>query len=479
MATLLEPEEHVLSTLNKDGSRNWLRPKLSPGRFLLRRRIVAYILIALFTIIPYTKINDKPTILLDIAHREFTIFGFTFLPTDTLLLALFMLCLFVSIFLITALLGRIWCGWACPQTVYMEFLFRPLERLIEGAPGRARKTSGLRRTIKYIVYFICAVYLAHTFLAYFVGIETLFQWVQTSPLEHPTAFIVMAAVTGLMLFDFGFFREQVCIVMCPYGRFQSVMLDRNSLIVTYDQERGEPRGKMKRKKKPTGDVALDVLQEETPAVGDCVDCKKCVTTCPTGIDIRNGLQMECIGCAQCIDACDAVMKKLGRKIGLIRYSSQAAVEDGHWSLLRPRVFLYPTFLAILITAFIFVFAGKNSADVVLLRGKGRPFMMMEGGMVSNQMRVKITNRSGVVASYTLADNLADCELVVPEGNPVTIDPGATKTIDVLIVSPGHIFSEGSVPIKIGVTSAALNVEHTYRLVGPDESRAVEKTGDTP
>ena len=372
--------ERVLSTLNQDGSRRWLKPKLSRGRFLHARRIVAYALIAIFTLIPYLRINGKPAVLLDLSTRHFTIFGSTFLPTDTLLLALLLLGAFVTVFLLTALLGRVWCGWACPQTVYMEFVFRPIERLFDGANAhsgqriqRGFRGSGLATLLKYLTFFVVSVYLAHTFLAYFVGVERLAQWVQRSPFEHPAGFLIVASVTALMMFDFCFFREQTCIVACPYGRFQSVMLDRQSLIISYDVKRGEPRGKVKASRHQgveassvgTSSIGSRTLDASMPLPvmpskqGDCIDCHLCVTTCPTGIDIREGLQMECIGCAQCIDACDDVMDKIDRPRGLIRYSSQSAMAGERKRLLRPRIVVYPLVLVIIASLFGMALAARR------------------------------------------------------------------------------------------------------------------------
>ena len=216
---LLKPKGRVLATLESDGSRRWLYPKLALGRFLARRRVVAYLLIAIFTLIPYLTINHKPAMLLDIASRRFTLFGFTFLPTDTVLLALFMVAVFLTIFLVTALLGRVWCGWACPQTVYLEFVFRPVERLFigrRGAGGKPRANlAPWRLPAMYATYLLISLYLAHTFLAYFVGVEALRHWIFGSPLDHPAAFLLMASVTLAMLFNFGFFREQTCTIACP------------------------------------------------------------------------------------------------------------------------------------------------------------------------------------------------------------------------------------------------------------------------
>ena len=386
------PEGRVLSTLMEDGSRRWLHPRLAAGPTLRARRILAYVLIAVFTLLPYLKIHGKPAVLLGLAHREFTVFGFTFLPTDTLLLALALITWIVGICLVTALAGRVWCGWMCPQTVYMEFVFRPIERLFDGPPG-ARHRPGRKRTTprtvaKYALYLLISAYLAHTFLAYFVGVEALAQWVRRSPLEHPVSFLVMLAVTGLMMFDFAYFREQACIVACPYGRFQSVMLDRDSLIVSYDPRRGEPRGKL-------GDRKAD------PSHGDCIDCGLCTDTCPTGIDIREGLQLECIACTQCIDACNGVMAADRQAQGTDPAEFAGRHRRPRRPLLRLRVVLYPALMLVLATVFLVVFCNKKSADVTVLQGLGQPYSETAAGEITNQVRVIIENRSGRDAVYKI------------------------------------------------------------------------------
>lgn len=437
--SILQPDEHVLSTLERDGSRRWLKPRLSPGKWWRRRRVLAYLLIAVFTGLPFVKVNGEPFILLDIAARRFTIFGFTFLPTDTVLLAIFMVGLLLSIVLLTALFGRVWCGWACPQTVYMEFVFRPIERLFDGTVGRGgvpKKPVPTWKTVaKYIVYFLVCVYLANTFLAYFVGVDRLKVWVTQSPLEHPIPFLVMAFVTGAMMFDFCFFREQMCIIACPYGRFQSVLLDQDSLIVAYDRNRGEPRGK-KRKSKD-GDL---------PILGDCVDCRNCVTTCPTGIDIRDGLQMECINCTQCIDACDAVMAKLGRAPNLIRYSSQRRDQGLATHLLRARTIIYPLLLAGVATAFFAVLWNKTSFDAVVLRELGNPYTITEDGRVQNLIRLKLTNRTREPQRF---------EVTVPEGiefevveGDLVLEPEQMMTFHTRVVAPRDAFNLGRLPVEL-------------------------------
>jgi len=391
-----------------------------------------------------------------VLHREFTIFGYTFLPTDTILLTLFILVLIVGVFLMTALFGRVWCGWACPQTVYMEFVYRPIERLFEGTQGRGGKSKksipGWKLAAKFGVYLIVSAFLAHTFLAYFVGVENLAKWMLGSPLNHPVAFLVMAATTALMLFDFGYFREQTCIIACPYGRFQSVMLDRQSLIVTYDEKRGEPRGK---KRKGADDT------------GDCVDCKLCVDTCPTGIDIREGLQMECIGCAQCIDACAPVMAKLGRDTGLIRYSTQATMEGEKPKLIRPRVIFYPAIMLLVLTLFMVLLTTKKPADVLMLRNFGNPYVVMDDGQIANTMRVKITNRTDSEVTYTLSPADDRVSRIAMAQNPITVGPGLSHTEGVLVVAPRSAFTTGGFGAKINIADGdRYSQDIDCRLLGP-------------
>jgi cytochrome c oxidase accessory protein FixG len=446
--SLINPDERVLPTLNEDGSRRWLIPRLSIDRFWHGRRVVAYILIVIFSVLPWIRMNGKPAMFLDIVHREFTFFGKTFLPTDTLLLGLVLMILFIGIFLVTALFGRVWCGWMCPQTVYMEFLYRPIERILDGAPGKKKpkKFKGLRKVLKYVLYFIVSLHLSQTFVSYFVGTEDLSHWILGSPFDHLTAFIVVLVSTGAMMFDFSIFREQTCCVVCPYARMQSVLLDRDSLIVTYDPNRGEPRGRKVRATKDS-DVSLPVLE-----LGDCIDCTMCVQTCPTGIDIREGLQLECIGCAQCIDACNLVMDKIDRPRGLIRYSSQRSIEDGKHKFWRPRVVIYPLILLIVSAAFMTLLITKETTDVLLMRDRGLPFNMLPSGEITNQLRLRVTNRTETDDTYTLS-------IIEPGGvriqeayRTILVEAGEEESLRFPIFAPPELFKDGFAMIRVRVTN---------------------------
>jgi cytochrome c oxidase accessory protein FixG len=463
-----ESRERVLPTLNLDGSRRWIRPKLFEGRFLRRRRALAWALIGLFTLIPYLRIGGKPIILLDVVNRHFVLFGATFLPTDTVLLMLLMVGLFLGVFLLTAVYGRVWCGWACPQTVYMEFLYRPIERLIEGGPRAQRDLDGRpfapRRLLKYAVFGALSVFLAHTFLAYFVGIEALRHWITRSPFEHPSAFLVMAGTTTLMFLDFGWFREQVCMVACPYGRLQSVLLDRRSLIVGYDYRRGEPRGHLARRSGGGHDAA-------THTRGDCIDCGACVVTCPTGIDIRDGLQMECIHCTQCMDACDSMMDRIGRPRGLIRYSSRDELGGAPRRILRPRLIFYPLLLLAVWGMLGWSLAHRQSADVTVLRGVGSPFTLLTSGEVSNQIRIKIVNRTAGDRRYLIELAAGDGLRLIAPDNPVAVASGHAVTATVFVIAPPSAFRIGSRAVRFRISDGVDFADSVdYRLLGPEAAQ---------
>ena len=448
----------VLPTLNEDGSRFWIRPRVSDGVWWTRRRTVGYALIAFFVTLPHLRWMGRPLILLDVPRREFTLLGSTFLPTDTLILMLLLGSAVIAVFLFSALFGRVWCGWGCPQTVYMEFVFRPIERMLEGgrsgssAMDRATGVMAPRRMLKYLIYIPICLVLAHTFLAYFVGTDTLAEWVRLSPREHPTPFLVMAVTTLLIFIDFGWFREQTCLIACPYGRWQSALIDRQSLIVAYDVTRGEPRraGKVR-----------------SPDDGDCVSCNACVMTCPTGIDIRNGLQMECVHCTQCMDACDHVMTALHKPKGLIRYASQEGLAGRPAPIWRPRVVLYCLALAVVLSALGVTLATRAKAEIIILRSSSEPYSVEADGRVANQLRVKIVNRTNAAHDYDVqVDDFRTGTVIAPE-LPLRIEPGAQRTTSLFLVDSFDSFRDGRRTVTLRITDGAgFSTVLPFVLLGP-------------
>lgn len=446
--TLPQLDGRVLSTLNADGSRRWLEPRDARGRFWHRRMVLAYGLIALFTVLPWLRVGGKPLLLLDVVQRQFTVMGTTFRPTETLLLALLVIAVFVAIFLLTALFGRVWCGWACPQTVYLEFVYRPLERLFLGA-GRGAKAAPWRRIALYAVYLLLSAHLANTFLAYFVGTDRLREWTMGSPSHHPVAFAVFAATTGLMLFDFVFFREQLCTIACPYGRMQSVLLDRDSVIVAYDRPRGEPRANAAERRR---------VADAGGHAGDCVECMMCTQACPTGIDIRDGLQLECIQCTQCIDACDAVMDKVGKARGLIRYSTQNRIERTATPGFRYRLVIYPAVLVAAASALAYLLAHRAPVLVEQVRTVGSNFAIAPDGGVETPVRILLENRTASRRTFTV-EGIGDVS-VVGAAPHVAVDPAGVETISFTVRTPAGTFGRGS---RHGAATVRDDEGHGYEV----------------
>lgn len=463
--------EDVLSTLKSDGTRRWIYPVRTVGKMYKRRRVVAWALMVVFVGLPLLKINGKPAVLLDVIGREFTLFGLTLYANDSLLFLLVLLSTLVSVFLVTAMFGRVWCGWACPQTVYLEFIFRPIEELFEGKPTvRKRRDEGdatldrfVRKAGKWAVYTVIALGLAHTFVAYFVGWARLIDWMHGTPTDHLMFFGIMSVTTALILFDFGWFREQMCTIACPYARIQSVLQDRDSMIVSYDPLRGETRGRRTAAQRKEEKQGIKIV------LGDCVDCFACVRTCPTGIDIRDGLQMECVGCTQCIDACDAIMIGVGKPTGLIRYTSENEIErKPQRGLMRPRTIGYTVALVALLGSLLALLLLRTPFDVNLGRAGNTPFATLPDGSVTNRIRIRIQNRTNAPAKYHI-------DAIEPTGATVrlvgrqelAVAAGATERIEAWVVVPRDRFTRGKVPAKFRVEDDQQRAQDTdYTLIGP-------------
>lgn len=375
------------ATVTQEGKRIWLYPERRSGKSAQARLSLAIVLIGFYLVAPYVTVAGEPMLRLDVLAGRASILGHSFRYTDGALVFFVLALLALALFLVTALRGRVWCGWACPQTVFIDWVVRPLEELIEG-DSHARRRRDLepwtwnrfwRKTAKTALIFLLAVVVANTFLAYFIPYRTLLHWITSSPAEHPVAFTLMSLVGVLFFFDLAWFREQFCVFLCPYARFQSILVDWFSPVVGYDTKRGEPRGK-------------------PPGKGDCIDCGLCVRVCPTGIDIRRGLQLECIACERCVDACDSIMDQIDKPHGLIRVASQAELSgDTRKRFLRPRVVLYTSFLVILLSGFVFVLSRRTGVSLSLVRAPGQAFtrLAVDGATekFSNIFQVFVENNS--------------------------------------------------------------------------------------
>lgn len=471
-----ESPEQVLSTLDKEGNRNWIYPTPSRGRYWWARLVLGWALIALFVALPWIKIGGRPAIFLDLLRREFTFFGLTLHPTDTILLMVFLLIIILSVFFITALFGRVWCGWGCPQTVYLEFVYRPIERLIEGTETRRRRRDqgpwtfdkAWRKGVKIAIFAVISIFLAHTFVAYFASWDRLLHWMQQSPMEQPGYFIFMAFTSALVLFDFGYFREQMCMITCPYARFQSVLMDKDSLIVSYDPNRGEQRATYRQRK--LGPDVLDTSDGEV-RFGDCIDCGACVRTCPTGIDIRDGLQMECVACTQCIDACDDIMDAIDKPRGLIRYTSENAIDKEPTKVLRPRLALYGALLVVLISSFVFLLSGRTDLEVNVQRASGTTYSMTATGEAANRFALRLRNRGHRPAQATLSVAAPDgAYLRVVGDQPIDLPPGELERTEAWITVPTSALENGEAQGTLDVTvndESLTTVD--VRLLGPNDS----------
>lgn len=376
-----------LPTVTKDGKRKWIFPMAPSGWWHRRRVVVSVVLLALLLTGPWLQWNGEPMFLFNVFQRKFILFGSTFWPQDTIFLIFALLTFFVFIILFTVAFGRVWCGWACPQTLFMEMVFRKIEYWVEGdaATQRRLKTQPWnaekirKRTLKYSLFVLVSLVISHTVMAYIIGVKDTWTYIAAGPAESPLAFLALMAFTGIFFAVFAFVREHACTFICPYGRLQGVLMNPDTIMVSYDFVRGEPRGKAKK-------------QEEQPK-GDCVDCFKCVAVCPTGIDIRNGSQMECVQCTACIDACNDIMTKLQRPPNLIRYESEQRIRHGKKPGLDLRKIGYASILTVLAVVFVVLLVTRNDVEATLTRVPGQRYTYTEDSLVSNVFKLQVVNKT--------------------------------------------------------------------------------------
>jgi cytochrome c oxidase accessory protein FixG len=458
-----------LTSVDEKGDRLSIIPAEVSGYFHRHRERVQMILLAIFLALPWTHVGKYQTIQLNIPDREFSLFGILFRSHDAPLVFFIFGILTLGLAFVTAIWGRVWCGWACPQTVFIEVVYRRIERWVEGTylQRRALRTSPWsfskfrKLSLKWFLFFTVSSLIAHSFLAYFVGANELIQMMQQSPSDNLTYFFLVTIFTAVILFDFAWFREQFCVIMCPYGRIQSLLLDSKSLVVAYDQKRGEPRRSLK---------------EENQ--GDCVSCNRCVQVCPTGIDIRNGLQMECIACTACMDACDEIMTKVKKPQGLIRYDT---VDGGLVNFLRPRVLLYLLMIVVLIVGLSVSLISREPVDWTLMRSRGLPYSFIKSDqgveLVLNQFKVHIQNQGIKKANFELhlPDEWRSQGLVLTTGEPrLSLEPDQSHEWMFFITAPTELLKKkhGQIKLEIRIldseTADNLLRSKELILVGPAE-----------
>lgn len=492
------PTLDSVTTIAADGSRRNVEPADVRGRFTTARRWSGWALIAFYLVLPWIPVNGHPAVFIDVGSGRFHFFGFTLAAQDTWLLFFGVSGLGFALFFITALFGRVWCGWMCPQTVYLDHVYRRIERWIDGdaTARRALRAAPLegsklaRRVVKHALYIIVSLLITHLFLSYFVSLPELWSFMRESPSEHWTAFVFVFAAAGILYFNFAWFREQLCIVICPYGRLQSALSDDHSMIIGYDARRGEPRSRLRRehgagnqeqgvqKNHSTGSSlpAPGSLLRASP--GACVDCNRCVQVCPTGIDIRQGLQLECIGCAACIDACDEVMTRVQRPTGLIRYDSFAALGGGRTRWFRPRTLLYGVLLLVGVAVATFAFSTVKPTSFLVYRMSGAAYFV-DRSDVRNQFLVRLVNKLSAPAPLVVrVEGLPPGVHVTGASGAVTLAPLAEQVTPLVLALDRQAYT-GPFHFTVTVEDAAgsYHLSRDVEFLGPDPKLLTEEDRD--
>ncbi|MFM8360804.1 MAG: cytochrome c oxidase accessory protein CcoG [Verrucomicrobiota bacterium] len=458
--------EH-LATADRSGNRRWLYPKRPSGRWHDRRRWLAWGLLVVLFAGPFIRIQGNPLLMFNLVERKFSILGQIFWPEDAVIFAVAMLVFLAGIMVFTTAFGRLWCGWACPQTVMMEMVFRKLEYLIEGdahqmraldaAPWTARKI--LKKGLKHGLFLGLSFVVGNTLLSYLMGSDALYAVITDDPRRHLAGLGFMILFTLLFYGIFARFREQACTFICPYGRFQSALLDENTLVVAYDRRRGEGRGPWRR------DQRLELRRDE--GLGDCVDCRQCVAVCPTGIDIRDGVQMECVNCTACMDACDAVMDRLGRPRGLVRHASLQGIEEGRPLRFTARMKLYSGILAALVGLFLFLVLTRADVETLFLRAPGGLYQPAPGGRLSNLYTVKVVNKAHREMPVEFRLEGLEGRVVVMGGGSMVVPPNQLSQTSVLIELDPAVLAATSTRVRVGVYSGGRRIETVQTaFIGP-------------
>lgn len=402
-----------VGTIDQQGKRKYIFPKKPKGPLYNKRTIASIVYLIVFFSLPLIKVNGEPLIMLNILKRKFILFGQIFGPQDFFIFALGMITFIVFIILFTVVFGRVFCGWACPQTIFMEMVFRKIEYWIDGDFNKQQQLKAMpwngfkirKRALKIVVFYLISFLIANYFMAYLISMDEVMRYVHEGIAAHSGTFSALIIFTSVFFFVYYWFREQVCIVVCPYGRLQGVLLDKHSIVVAYDYLRGEPRGK-----KSTVD---------TP-VGDCIDCKACVRVCPTGIDIRNGTQLECINCTACIDACDEIMDNLDRPKKLIKYASENNIVKKEKLKITGRIKAYSVVLLLIVSALVALLATRDDVDVTILRTQGMVYQKLPGDYIGNLYSARMFNKTHKDIKINLTIPSQDGEIEIIGAPPVVV-----------------------------------------------------------
>lgn len=450
-----------ISTVSGSGKRNWVYALKPKGKWYNYRKWLAWAYLAVFFAMPFIKVNDMPFMLINLPAGKFILFGKIFWPQDFFIFAIAMITFIIFVVLFTVVYGRLFCGWVCPQTVFMEFVFRPIEWLIEGSPSQQKKlnegsnTTGkiVRKTLKHAIYLIISFAIAHTFLAYIIGIDELWRLIHEPAGEHIGLISGLFIFTGLFYSVFAFVREIVCTTICPYGRLQGVMFDKDTMQISYDYKRGEPRGKFKK----------NAARNE----GDCINCMKCVQVCPTGIDIRNGVQMDCVGCTACIDACNEVMDAMHFERGLIRYASENEISTGKKFHFNNRMKAYSALLGILILVMVVLIASRHSVDAYVSRVKGQLYQEKDNNRISNLFEIKIINKTRQEIPVTLKAEGISGNIELIGSNSILLKKEAISEHTFFLDVPAGELLKRSTDIKIAVYSGEEKIQTVKtKFLGP-------------
>jgi len=448
--------DHI-ATAEQDGSRKWVYPRQVSGRFFRWRTWFSWLLLVIMFAGPFITINGNPLLMMNIVERKFVVLGQIFWPQDMIIFAIAALVGLTGIVIFTAAFGRVWCGWACPQTIMMEMVFRKIEYLVEGDAPQQRALNQaswgagklLKKTLKLAIFYALSFLVGNVLLSYIIGWQALYQIITDPPGQHITGLSFMIGFSLLFYGIFARFREQACTFICPYGRFQSVLLDENSIVVAYDHKRGEKRAPIKREHK--------FAERWQAGLGDCVACNQCVAVCPTGIDIRDGTQMECVHCTACMDACDNVMTKIGAARGLIRYASLNGIERGERLRFTPRLAGYCVVLAALMSLLAVMIFTRADAEATLLRAPGSLFQQMPDGHFSNLYTVRVVNKTSRELPVELRLESPAGTLQVM-GGKLVVPPEKLLENSLLVELDSAAMKSGTTPVVIGVYSGGKKLQ---------------------